>query len=74
MKERKEARQAQRQLQDEAKAIAIAIRRPRTPTIGTDRPVTVVEDKIHAEVVEQTVGRPSRARRAPKHLKGYELA
>ena len=73
MKERKEARQAQRQLQDEAKAIAIAATTPGTLTTGCDRPVVVIEDEMHAGVVEQSTGRPSRARRPPKHLEGYEL-
>ena len=74
LKERKETRQVERQLQEETKAIAIATIRPRTPTAGYNRPVVVPEDDMHAEVVELAVGRPLRARRAPKHLEGYELA
>jgi hypothetical protein len=74
IKDRKEAREAERQLQDEAKAIAIARTRPSVVPTGSHRPVVVIDEQVHAAVVEQVVGRPSRARRLPKHLDGYELA
>ena len=73
IKDRKEAREAERQLQDEAKAIAIARTRPSVVPTGSHRPVVVIDEQVHTAVVEQAVGRPSRARRAPKHLEGYEL-
>ena len=73
-KERKEARQAERQLQDETRAIARAPATPGRPILGDHRPIAVVEDEIHAGVVEQAIGRPSRARRLPAHLEAYELA
>ena len=64
----------ERQLQDEARAITTAkIRPPAAPT-RSHRPVVEVEEQVHAVVVEQTNGRPSRARRPPKHLEAYELA
>ena len=44
LKERKETRQAERQLQEETKAIAIATTRPQTPTAGCNRPKVVPED------------------------------
>ena len=74
IKERREARQAERQLQDETTAIAIATATPRRPILGGNRPIVGAEDEMHAEVVEQEIGRPSRARRLPKHLDVYELA
>ena len=61
MRDKKEAREAERQLQDEAKAVAIARPRPPAQPTGSNRPVVVIEEQVHTAVVEQAVGRPSRA-------------
>ena len=74
LQDKKEAREAERQLQREAKAVTTAIQRPPAPKTGSNRPVVVIEEQMHTAVVEQAVGRSSRARRAPKYLEGYELA
>ena len=71
--DRKEAQQVERQLQDEVTAIAIATTTPARPKADKNRPIPTLEDEVHTGGVEQAVGRPSRARRAPKHLEGYEL-
>ena len=73
LQNKKEAREVARQLQDETKAIAIARTRPPTQPAGSKRSVVVTEEQMHTGVAEHAVGRPSRARRAPKHLEGYEL-